>query len=88
MKDNCKDCSVKDFVFADLYCQGCKHKPRVAGVVSIYRKNKLHPADSIYIEAAEDEVFLAAAHELLQQYRLEFVPDEVKELSELIFNEM
>ena len=88
MKDNCKDCSVKDFVWADLYCRGCKHKPKAAGVVSIYRKNKLHPADSIYIEAAEDDLFLVAARELLQQYRLEFVSDEVKEISELIFNEI
>ena len=88
MKDNCKDCSVKDFVWADLYCQGCKHKPKVSGMVYFYRKNRLLPVDSIDVEAAESEVYLVAAHELLQQYRLEFVSDEVKELSELIFNEM
>ena len=88
MKDNCKDCSVKDFVWADLYCQGCKHKPKVSGRVYLYRKNKLLPVDSVAVEAAEDDVYMVAARELLQQYRMEFVADEVKEISELIFNEI
>ena len=43
----------------------------------LHRNNKLLPVESEPVEGAEDELYLIAAHKLLSEFRLEFIPDQI-----------
>ena len=72
----CEKCSVRDFVFANLYCQGCKNKPIPkikTGRAYLYRIGAFKPISSVEIKAPVGIVYEVAAVELMSGFRIEFI---------------
>lgn len=87
---NCKNCIIRDFVHADLYCRGCTHKPKPkikTGRAYLFRKDKSEPIFSSEIEAPKGLEYEFAAIELMSQFRIEFIEHDTKELAQLVFDE-
>lgn len=71
-------CSVRDFLHADIYCQGCPDKPKPktkTGRAYLFRKDSANPVFSIEIEAPEGMEYEVAAVELMKNFRIEFVEE-------------
>lgn len=88
---SCDTCNVRDHIHAVLYCQECPDRPKPEikeGRAYLYRKNVLLPVLSVDVEVPEGMECEASAMELMQQFSVEFVDTDCKELSEFIYKEM
>ena len=75
---SCETCKVQEFLHHDLYCQGCKDKPKPkpkikTGRAYLFRKNTAEPICSAEVEAPEGKEYEVAAVELMKNFRIEFV---------------
>jgi hypothetical protein len=77
----CEECNVREFVFADLYCQDCEHKPKpkiIKGRAYLFRKNKTDPIISVDVETPVGYEHEVSAIELMKNFEVEFIAEEVK----------
>jgi len=71
----CKTCQVREFIHADLYCQGCPDKPKpkmkngVSYLMSRYGERAIVSAD---VEAPAGQEYEYAAIELMRKFKIEF----------------
>ena len=73
---NCKKCIYSEFVHADLYCNGCKDKPKPeikTGRAYLFRNGFQDPVHSVEIKAPMGLEYQVAAVELMRKFRIEFI---------------
>lgn len=72
---SCENCNTREFVHADIYCNGCpgKPQPRIKkGRAYLFMKNRTKVICSVDIEAPEGSEFEVSAVELIRKLRIEF----------------
>lgn len=75
---DCETCTISNFVYSDLYCQGCPDRPKPKtkkGRAYLFRKDSANPVFSIEIESPEGIEYEVAAVELMRNFRIEFVEE-------------
>lgn len=70
----CSKCPVKNFVHHELYCSQCASKPAVSGEIYLFMRGQLAPLKSKRVRASS---FLAATHEVMEEFRIEFIEDDL-----------
>jgi len=64
-------------------------KPKkITGRAYLFRVGKFDPVHSVDIEADRGKEYIVAAHKLLEQFRIEFEPNDSDELVSLIMEEV
>ena len=87
----CETCSIRDFVHCDLYCRGCRNKPKQKtkiGIAYLFQKGGITPVCSVEIKARADMMYEVAAVELMNMCRIEIMESDSKKLAETILEEM
>lgn len=73
---NCKTCNSKDFVHADLYCNGCPDKPKPViktGRAYLFRRGFSEPICSVDVKVPSGLEIEFAAVELMSSFQIEFI---------------
>jgi len=75
---DCENCNAKNFLHADVYCQGCpgEKKPKIkTGRAYLLRKDSSLAIFSVEIQAPEGKEHEVAAVELMRNFKIEFISD-------------
>lgn len=74
----CENCTVKEFVHADLYCQDCEKKPAKktrTGIAYLFMFGKSEPIASADVVARVGMEYEYSAVELMRNFKIEFIGD-------------